>query len=281
MGITTTELNEFNQALKANSNYDLSNYSDKSLTRRVDKIIEDNKLNFNGLLFKIKNNKTFVEQMLKDITVNTTELFRDPNNWHSIKYKILPKLADKKTINIWHAGSSTGQEVYSMLILLKELNLFDKTNVYATDINDDVISFAKKGIYKFRFNLNYLDNFDNVIKKNPYNFEDIKDVSYDKYFSIDKKNDIMVMNAELRNKVRWSVGDLVKEENPFYIKYDLILCRNVLIYFDNDLQTKTIKLFHNNLLPKSYLVLGAHESIIGNGEMLFKKKNKFYIKKDL
>jgi len=279
MGITTNELAEFTQILKTNTKYDLSNYSVKSLTRRIDKIIEDNKLNFNGLLFKIKNNKDFVEQTIKDITVNTTELFRDPKNWHSIKYKILPKLSERKKINIWHAGSSTGQEVYSMLILLKELDLFDKANVYASDINKDVIEFAKQGTYKFRFNLNYLDNFDNVIKKNPYNFEDVKDVPYDKYFTIDKKNDVIVMNNELRQKVRWAVGDLVKKENPFFTKYDLILCRNVLIYFDNDLQYNTVKLFNESLFDNSYLVLGAHESIIGKSEMLFAKKQKYYIKR--
>jgi len=280
MGITTQELTEFNQTLKRYTEYDLSNYSYKSLSRRLDKILEDNKLNFNGLLYKIKNNKEFVEQTIKDITVNTTELFRDPKNWYSIKYKILPKLAERKSINIWHAGSSTGQEVYSMLILLKELDLFDKTNVYASDINKDVIEAAKKGTYKFRFNLNYLDNFDDVIKKNPYNFEDFKDVAYDKYFKIDKKNDVIVMNNELRKKVNWAVGDLVKKENPFYIKFDMILCRNVLIYFDNDLQYNTLRLFHTNLYRNSFLMLGAHESIIGKGEAFFKKKNKFYIRKD-
>ena len=279
MGITTEELIEFNQILKVNTKYDLSNYSTKSLTRRIDKILEDNKLNFKGLLYKIKNNREFVEQTIKDITVNTTELFRDPKNWHSIKYKILPKLAERKSINIWHAGSSTGQEVYSMLILLKELDLFDKTNVYASDINKDVIEFAKKGTYKFRFNLNYLDNFDDVIKKNPFNFEDVKDVPYEKYFNINKKSDVIIMNNELKNKVRWAVGDLVKKENPFFTKYDLILCRNVLIYFDNDLQYNTIKLFNDSLYDNSYLMLGAHESIIGKSEIYFKKKSKFYIKK--
>ena len=280
MGITTEELAEFNQTLKNYTEYDLSNYSVKSLSRRLDKVLEDNKINYNGLLYKIKNNKEFVEQTIKDITVNTTELFRDPKNWHSIKYKILPKLAEQKSINIWHAGSSTGQEVYSMLILLKELDLFDKTNVYASDINKDVIEAAKKGTYKFRFNLNYLDNFDDVIKKNPYNFEYVKEVSYDKYFKIDKKNDVIVMNNELRQKVNWAVGDLVKKENPFYKKYDLILCRNVLIYFDNDLQYNTLKLFYDNLYSNSFLMLGAHESIIGKSEAFFKKKNKFYLRKD-
>ena len=279
MGITEQELKEFTEILKNYTSYDFSNYSVKSLTRRVNKVIDDNKLNFTGLVYKIKNNKEFVEKVIKDITVNTTELFRDPESWNCIKYKILPELSKKQSINIWHAGCSTGQEVYSMLMLLSELNLFNKANVYASDINRDVLEFAKKGVYRFRFNLNYLDNYNEVLCKNPFNFEDIKDVPYEKYFSIDKKNDIIIMNPELRQKIRWSFGDLVKKENPFYVKYDLILCRNVLIYFDNDLQSKTIELFSENLLSKSYLVIGAHESIIGKGEMYFSRKNKYYIKK--
>ena len=87
------------------------------------------------------------------------------------------------------------------------------------------------------------------------------------------------MNPELRRKIKWAVGDLVKKENPFYKKYDLILCRNVLIYFDNDLQYNTLELFNDSLYDNSYLMLGAHESIIGKSEVYFKKKSKFYIKK--
>jgi chemotaxis protein methyltransferase CheR len=81
------------------------------------------------------------------VTVNTTELFRDPQVWFSLKNDILPKFADKPLIRIWHAGCSTGQEVYSMVILLSELGLLDRTELYATDLNTDVIDIAKKGVY--------------------------------------------------------------------------------------------------------------------------------------
>jgi len=279
MDITDSELIELNFFLKTYTDYDLTDYSDKSLKRRIDKILEDYKINFKGLLFKIKNSKEFADQIIKDITVNTTELFRDPKNWHCIKYKILPVLANNQSINIWHAGSSTGQEVYSMLILLKELNLFDKTNIYASDINTDVIEQAKKGEYKYRFNLNYLDNFDDVIKKNPCNFDEFNDVKYEKYFAIDKKYDVIIMNKELREKIKWAQNDLVKSQNPFYIKFDLIMCRNVLIYFNTNLQNKTLKLFNESLKENAFLMLGDHESVIGLSEAFFSKKNKYYIKK--
>ncbi|NJK94434.1 MAG: hypothetical protein HC905_05415 [Bacteroidales bacterium] len=110
------------------------------------KVLVDNKLDLIGLLAQLKNNPVFLEQIVKEITVNTTELFRDPNIWQILKYNLLPKLKNQQSINIWHAGCSTGQEVYSMLMLLHELDLFDKAKVYGTDINSDVLQVAKKGI---------------------------------------------------------------------------------------------------------------------------------------
>jgi len=281
MAITEDEIKKFSSVLFDVSGYDLSNYSEKSLGRRIQKILDDNKLNYTGLLFKIKNDAGLAEKILKDITVNTTELFRDPQNWHCLKYKILPALKEKDVINVWHSGCSTGQEVYSMMMLLNELDLLDKSNIYASDINVDVIEKAKKGIYKYRFNLNYFDNYDKVLKENPFNFEDIKDVPYEKYFKIDKNKDIIIMNKELRDKPNWQKIDLVKEENLFYKKFDIIFCRNVLIYFNTELQTSILKFFHKNLVENGNLIVGAHESIIGESEQYFKKKYRYYVKKSI
>ena len=281
MAITDEDIYKFCSVLKDVSGYDFSLYSKKSLARRIQKILDDNKLNFQGLLFKLKSKEDFAESTMKDITVNTTELFRDPPNWHCVKYKILPALKEKQTLNIWHVGCSTGQEVYSMMILLSELGLLEKSNIYASDINDDVLKSAKKGVYKYRFNLNYFDNFDKVIKQNPFNFDDVKDVEYSKYFKIDKSRDIIIMNDDLRVKPNWIKLDLVKEDNLFYKKFDIIFCRNVLIYFNSKLQTSIIKFFHRNLIDKGHLVIGAHESIIGDGERYFKKKYRFYVRKEI
>ncbi len=272
-----TDINLFLDTLKNVSKYDLSDYSEKSLTRRIEKILVDNNINLKALIFKIKSNKDFLEQVIKDITVNTTDLFRDIEVWHKIRYKILPELAKLNTINIYHAGASTGQEVYSMLILLNELNLLEKSNVYAVDINSDVIERAKKGTYRFRFNLNYLDNFDDIINKNPYNFEENREIPIDKYFDIDRKNDTLKVKDFIKKHANFAVTDLVKSPNKFYKKYDLILCRNVLIYFNQNLQTKIINDFYNMLFDKSYLVLGLHESILHNNDK-FIKKQLFYIK---
>jgi chemotaxis protein methyltransferase CheR len=280
MIIGTQDLQLFIHAIKASSNYDFSEYSDKSLKRRLAKVLIDYKLDINGLILQIKNNPLFTEQVVKDITVNTTELFRDPNIWQILKYNILPKFKSQQNINIWHAGCSTGQEVYSLLMLLHELDLFDRAKVYGTDINNDVLQVAKKGIYKYRFNINYLDNFDKSIKENPYNYEEYNDVPYEKYFTIDKSKDIIKMNQFLVDKPIFRKHDLVKEGNIFYVKFDLILCRNVIIYFNYELQNKIFDLFYNNLYPHGFLILGMHESILGPFASRFEKMGQFYQKKE-
>jgi chemotaxis protein methyltransferase CheR len=138
---------------------------------------------------------------------------------------------------------------------------------------------AKQGEYRYRFNLQYLDNFDKVIKENPYNYEDVKDVPYEKYFDIDKTQDTIKMKKFLRDKTVFRKHDLVNDKNIFYSKFDIIFCRNVIIYFNNNLQNKVLELFSNNLYRDGYLVLGAHESILGPVSNSFERTKGVYKKK--
>lgn len=275
--IEDNELNIFVEKVKSLSSYNFSEYSDKSLKRRLAKILFDNNLDFQSFIGRLEHSKSFLEKIVKDITVNTTELFRDPPVWNSLRYDIIPAFKDNKEINIWHAGCSTGQEVYSMLILLYEMNLFHKSNLYATDINPDVLETAKTGIYKYRFNLTYLDNFDSVIRQNQDG--DYQDIDYSKYFSIDKTRDIIKMHPFLIDKPVYKEMDLVWEANPFPVVYDLIICRNVIIYFNYALQNKVFKLFYDNLHKNGYLMLGVHETILGPFASHFEKKNQGNFKK--
>ena len=278
MTITEQDFQLFLFALKTSSKYDFSDYSEKSLKRRLAKVLTDNKLNITALVNKIKNDQLFVEKIVKEITVNTTELFRDPQVWHAIRYAVLPKLKNNTNINIWHAGCSTGQEVYSMMIILNEMGLLDKAKIYATDLNEDVMQQSQNGEYKYRFNIGYLDNFDKVIKENPYNYEEYYDVPYDKYFTIDKPTDTIKMNELLRNKPVYKKHDLVKDGNSLFVKFDIIFCRNVIIYFNYNLQGKVFDLFHRNLYDSGCLVLGMHETILGSYSVKFQKKGHIYYK---
>lgn len=277
--LSKEEITLFINVVKKVSNYDFSDYSERSFTRRVEKILSDNRLELPALISKIKTNTGFLEKVVKDITVNTTELFRDPKTWQALRFRILNKFENQSVINIWHAGCSTGQEVYSMLILLNEMGLFEKANVFATDLNLDVLDVAKRGEYKYRFNIDYLNSFDKVIKENPYNYDEINDVPYSKYFDINQAKDTIKMHDFLTKKPLFRKQDLIKDGNIFYTKFDIILCRNVLIYFNHELQTRIFEMFHQNLFTKGYLVLGAHESMLGPIATKYKRKGLFYMKK--
>lgn len=277
--VTNEDVQRFITAIKMASTYDFNDYSDRSFKRRVEKLLVDNHMDINQMSLKVAKDKDFLEKVVKDITVNTTELFRDPEMWSTLRYQILPKLKKNKSIFIWHAGCSSGQEIYSMLILLNELGMFEQAKVFASDINSDMLEIAKKGTYKYRFNLGYLDNFDKVIKENPLNYEDVKDVDYEKYFDIDKVKDTITMKQFLREKAVFRKHDLVKDGNIFYSKFDIIFCRNVIIYFNNKLQNSVIELFSNSLYRDGFLILGAHESILGPVANNFERTKGFYRKK--
>lgn len=279
MQVTDQDLQYFVTTLKNVSKYDFSEYSDKSLKRRLQKILEDYNLDLVTLITNLRVDQNFIEKIVKEITVNTTELFRDPPVWHLIRSRILPRFKNNKTINIWHAGCSTGQEVYSMMILLNEMGMLDKAKLFATDINMDVLDSAKQGIYKYRFNLGYLDNFDKVIKQNPLNFEEYNEIPYEKYFDIDKVKDTITMRKFLTEKPIFRKHDLVTDGNIFFAKFDLILCRNVIIYFNYSLQNKVFELFNGNLYPKGLLLLGMHETILGPWANKFERMGQAYVKK--
>ncbi|MCK5535588.1 MAG: hypothetical protein KAI79_02110 [Bacteroidales bacterium] len=279
MLITPEDVQKIILAYKRYSTYQFDDYSEKSFTRRVEKILIDYKLDIPSYINRLRSDKEFLEQSMKDITVNTTELFRDPKIWHTLKFRVLPRYSEQDSINIWHAGCSTGQEVYSLMILLNEMDLLEKANIYASDINEDVLEVARSGEYKYRFNLDYLENYNQVIKKNPYNFDEFKDVPFEKYFDVDKSKDRMKAKSFLRQKPLFRKQNLVAQNNVFYTKFDLILCRNVLIYFNYELQNKTIDFFHSLLFNKGSLVLGVHESMLGPIASKYIKKGIYYIKK--
>lgn len=279
MELDNQEITTFVNAVRSLSDYDFTEYSDKSLKRRLMKILHDYHLTTESLLDKIAGDPEFLEQIVKDITVNTTELFRDPAIWHALRYDILPGLAQRPQINIWHAGCSTGQEVFSMVILLNEMDLLEKSGVHATDINSDVLDMARSGVYRYRFNVEYLSNFDSVIRENPRDHEVHFDVPYSKYFAIDKVRDQIRMKHGLLSKPVYRKMDLVSDPNPFDIKFDLIVCRNVIIYFNYELQNKVIKLFLDNMTQGGVLVLGVHETILGPYATYFEKKFQAYYKK--
>jgi len=284
MRLTETEITDedvvlFNEVIKSLSGYDFTGYSIKSLKRRLNKILSDNTLNLKGLIDSIESDRNLLDKIVKTITVSTTELFRDPPIWLHIRKEVLPIYMNREILRIWHPGSSSGQEVYSMMILLSELHILDKSEIYASDINSDLLEQAKEGKYKYRFNQIYLENFDLVLNHESDLPGRNKKISYEKYFTIDKTHDFIQMKSFLTQKPLYRKIDLVRDENLFGKLFDIIICRNVVIYFNHELQNKVLNLFYNNLTENGCLVLGLHESIIGPYSSHFDKKNIAYFKR--
>ncbi|MCK5536309.1 MAG: hypothetical protein KAI79_05740 [Bacteroidales bacterium] len=276
MEIKVEEINKLSTAIKDISGYDFTDYSIKSFSRRIEKILADYKLSTDQLIVKLHQSRDFLEEIVREITVNTTELFRDPELWIVIKNDILPRFTNKDSIKIWHVGMSSGQEVYSMIILLNELGLIDKAEIYGSDINTLVIDDAKKGIYRFRIITDYLDNYNKVF--------DLKDKRqskkhYEKYFSVDWLKGIIKLKKGLIEKPIFKKHDLVNGGNIFETNFDIIICRNLLIYFNQELQNKSFYFFHQILNDDGVLILGAHESIMGGMVTKFEKRDNLYLKK--
>jgi len=228
--------------------FDFGSYSRASLKRRVNRIYQlDGFAHFHEFLSKVRSDPEYYRHMVDEITVNVTEMFRDPYVYDVIRSEILPQLAPKPFIRLWHAGCSSGEEVYSMAILLKEAGLLHKSLIYATDINEKVLEIAKKGIFPLRMMKEYSDNYRASGGKEDFS------IYYTANYGIAK------FDTELSQKMVFSQHNLVSDTS--FNEFDLILCRNVLIYFDNDLQKRAINLFDESLSVLGFLALGTKETI--------------------
>ena len=245
------EIKAFLDEFKRRTGYDFSGYAGESLNRRLQKIQADNSLDYEGILTRAVSDANFRQKVVEDITVNTTELFRDPEVWINLYKNIYCNIPNNVTTTFWHIGCSVGLEVYSSLILLSELNLLSKVRVMATDLNTRVIEVAKKGVYPY--NSKFEDNFSKVFAALG------KEVKFDKYFTIDKKNKTLTVNKILTSIPRFIQQNMVDENRPFAHKVDIVFFRNVLIYFSNDLQINVMKRVYEQMYDGAYLILGKQE----------------------
>lgn len=228
--------------------FDFGNYSKASLKRRVDRLYQmDGFVHFHEFLHRIQTDDKYYKRMVEEITVNVTEMFRDPLFYSVLRKEIMPILALKPFIRIWHAGCSTGEEVFSMAIILKELGLLDKTLLYATDINNTVLETAKKGVFPLRMMKQYSENY--LASGGTEDFSSYYSANFN----------IVKFNTDLSERMVFSQHNLVSDTS--FNEFDLILCRNVLIYFNNNLQSRAIKLFDDSLAIFGFLALGSKETI--------------------
>jgi chemotaxis protein methyltransferase CheR len=279
MEVVEKDIRSFQETLRSHSDYDFTEYSLSSLRRRLTKILLEYDMDMGQLTRRMGSDRPFLEQTIKKLTVHTTELFRDPNIWEKIRSELLPSWTEKPLIRIWHPGCSTGQEVYSMMMVLEDLGMLEKTQIYGSDINVDVIETARKGTYKYHFNQSYLENFDRVLLNGSGEASRDLKKHWKRYFTIDESRDVIQMNEFLCSKPVYKKLDLVKDPNLFLVNFDLIVCRNVIIYFNYELQNRVFDLFYKNLNENGVLLLGVHESIMGPFTRNFEKKDPFYHKR--
>jgi len=228
--------------------FDFSGYSHASLKRRVDRVYQmDGFTHFSDFLSKVRSEPEYFKRMVEEITVNVTEMFRDPMFYKVLRNDILPVIGTKPFIRIWHAGCATGEEVYSMAILLKEANLLHKSLLYATDINSIVLNTAKNGVFPLRMMKQYSENY--MASGGKKDFSDYYTANYG----------LAKFGGDLSEKMVFSQHNLVSDRS--FNEFDLILCRNVLIYFDKDLQERALNLFDDSLGKLGYLALGTKETI--------------------
>ncbi len=273
---TYEEVRLFVEAVRSISDYDFSSYSIKSFTRRLEKIISDYHFaNVKELIIKIVSDKVFLEKIVREITVNTTEFFRDPDVWIRLRELIVQYMLDYENITIWSSGCSNGQEVYSMLFLMDMMGLLDRVKIFGTDINSKVLEVAIKGEYREKDIMEYKENFEAIFEK--FSFKPhIED-----FFDLDPRTSKYIVKEKYRKIPYFTKHDLVKQINILGTNFDIIMCRNVLIYFDPDLQNQLFKFFYDELNENGFLVLGKHESILGEMGTRFRRENSIYIKKSI
>lgn len=257
------------QAVYLKYGYDFSNYTKTHLKRRIINRLVLSELNtITEMQNKILWDKEFYSVFLQDLSINVTEMFRDPEFYLKFRKKIIPELSTYAHIKIWHAGCSSGEEVYSLAIILKEENILHKTQIYATDFNKRVLEQAKQGIYSKKemelYSRNYIESGGKGL---------LSDYYTSKYGSV-------LFDKSLSKNIVFADHNLVTD--GVFAEVHLVFCRNVLIYFDKTLQNRVLGLFTNSLTKRGILCLGTKESLrfsdYENNFEILDKKNRIYKK---
>jgi chemotaxis protein methyltransferase CheR len=231
--------------------FDFRSYAYASVRRRLWKRIEDEGLgSISELQALVLHDAEAMERLLLDLSINVTAMFRDPGFYREFRTEVVPLLRTYPFIRIWHAGCSTGEEVYSTAILLEEEGLLERARIYATDINDVVLQQARAGIFPLTRMQEYTENYIKAGGKQ----------SFSEYYTA--KYDGALFSPSLTRNVVFSQHNLVTDRS--FAEFNVIFCRNVLIYFDANLQNRVHALFYDSLAMFGVLALGSKESLRGS-----------------
>lgn len=236
------------QAVFRHYGHDFRSYAFSSLRRRLRKRLEAECLNtFSALQDRLLHDPDAMDRLLRDMSVNVTGMFRDPSFFLALRQKVIPILRTYPFVRIWHAGCATGEEVYALAIMLEEEGLYERSRIYATDMNADALDKAKAGIFPLARMREYTQNY--LHAGGARSFSEYYTANYD----------AALFDAKLRRNVLFAQHNLATDTS--FSEFNLILCRNVLIYFDRTLKGRVYKLFGDSLASLGVLCLGRRESL--------------------
>lgn len=228
--------------------YDFRKYTQSFIQRRIlHRVRNENLASISALQEKILRDPEMMKKLFSDFSINVTEMFRDPGFFKSFRKNLIPFVRDYPDIRIWHVGCSTGEEVYSMAILLHEEGLYEKAKIYATDINTKVLNQAKKGTFSLANMQLYTKNYMEAGGRR----------AFSEYYKV--VGEQVVFHPFLQKNIVFAEHNLVTDSS--FNEFDLIICRNVLIYFNKSLQNDVHQLFYESLSLSGFLGLGKREGI--------------------
>jgi chemotaxis protein methyltransferase CheR len=228
--------------------FDFREYATSSIRRRILEFVRTEGLpSVSSLQDRVLHDTEAMDRMLQALTVHVTSMFRDPNFYLAFREKVVPFLRTYPFTRIWHAGCATGEEVYSMAILLIEEGLYDRCRIYATDMNDGVLHKAREGIFPLASMQEYTTNYLRAGGRR----------SFSEYYT--SGYDHAIFRPALRERVVFAQHNLATDGS--FNEFQVIVCRNVLIYFDRQLQDRVYKLFSESLVRLGVLALGRRESL--------------------
>lgn len=246
--IESIEMNLFLEAIFQRYGYDFRLYAKQTMKRRVqDALLKSDCNNLTEMTQKLLYDEYFFQWLLGHFSITVTEWFRDPLFYRTLREKVVPYLKTFPFFKIWHAGCATGEEVYSLAILLKEEGLYDRATIFATDFNEDALAQAKKGIYPVK-----------EIQKATASYQKAGGTGSLSEFLHAQHNSAIVAQ-DLKKNITFANHNLATDS--VFGEMHLILCRNVLIYFDKALQKSVYHLFKDSQIYKGFLCLGSKESL--------------------
>lgn len=258
------------EALFQRSGYDFRSYSQASIERRTRQFLSGSGCaTISDMIPKVLRDEKLLSGLVQYFSISVTEMFRDPFVYKAIRCDVVPLLRTYPHIKIWHAGCATGEEVYSLAIMLKEEGLYDRATIYATDFNDSSLEKAKTGIYSIE-----------AIKEATRNYQAAGGrSSFSEYYH--SKYEAASMDSSLKRNITFANHNLATDS--VFAEMHLVFCRNVLIYFNRDLQNRALGLFKESLVHGGFLCLGTKESLdfsdVSGSFEAVDKKAKIYKKK--